>query len=64
MHMLGCKNILKRLDYDKIKTVEVEFLPPIYDSDVLFVLLAMGTSASYSKARSMFGMDKRYDSHV
>ena len=36
--MPGHKNILKRLDYDKIKTMEVEFLPPTYDDDVLFVL--------------------------
>ena len=58
--MPGCKNILKRLDYDKIKTMEVEFLPPTYGGDVLFVFLAVGTSTSHSKARSMFGMDKRY----
>ena len=62
--MSGHKNILKRLDYNKIKTMEVEFLPPTYDSDVLFVLPAMGTSSSLSKAKSMFGMDKRYDNHV
>ena len=62
--MPGHKNILKRLDYNRIKTMEVEFLPPTYDGDVLFVLPAMGTSLSLSKARSMFGMDKRYDGHV
>ena len=58
------KNILKRLDYDKIKTMEVEFLPPTYDGDVLFVLPAMDSSSSHSKAKSMFGMDKRYDGHI
>ena len=62
--MLGHKNILKRLDHNKIKTMDVEFLPPTYDSDVLFILLAMGSSSSHSKAKSMFGMDKRYDGHV
>ena len=62
--MPGCKNILKRLDYDKIKTMEVEFLPPTYDGDVLFVLPAMDYSLSHSKAKSMFGMDKRYDGHI
>ena len=62
--MPGRKNILKRLDYDKIKTMEVEFLPPTYDGDVLFVLPAMGSSSSHSKAKSMFGMDKRYDGHI
>ena len=64
MQMPSSKNILKRLDYNRIKTMEVEFLPPTYDGDVLFVLPAMGTSSSLSKARSMFGMDKRYDGHV
>ena len=62
--MPGRKNILKRLDYNKIKTMEVEFLPPTYDGDVLFILPAMGSSSSHSKAKSMFGMDKRYDGHV
>ena len=62
--MPGHKNILKRLDYNKIKTMEVEFLPPTYDGDVFFVLLAVGTSATHSKAKSMFGMDKRYDGHI
>ena len=64
--MPGYKNILKRLDYDKIKTMDVEFLPPTYDGDVLFILPAMGSSSSHSKAKtkSMFGMDKRYDGHI
>ena len=62
--MPGHKNILKRLDYNKIKSMEVEFLPPIYDGDVLFALPAMGTSSLLSKAKSMFGIDKRYDGHV
>ena len=62
--MSSHKNILKRLDYNQIKTMEVEFLPPTYDGDVLFVLPAMGFSSSHSKAKSKFGMDKRYNSHV
>ena len=62
--MSSRKNILKRLDYNKIKTMEVEFLPPTYDGDVLFVLSTMGTSSSLSKAKSMFGMDKHYNGHV
>ena len=57
MQMFGYKNIHKRLDYDKIKTMEVEFLPPTYDNNVIFVFSAVGTSALHSKARSMFGMD-------
>ena len=33
------KNILKRLDYDSIKTMSVDFLPPQFDGDVLFVFV-------------------------
>ena len=62
--MPGSKNILKRLDYDRLKTVQAEFLPPQFDGDVMFVLPPIGPSAVHSKARSMEGMDKRYDSHV
>ena len=62
--MPGHKNILKRLDYNKIKTMDVKFLPPTYDGDVLFVLPAMDSFSSHSKVKSMFGMDKRYDGHV
>ena len=64
MQMPGRKNILKRLDYDKIKTVEIEFLPPTYNGDVFFVLSTVGTFASYFEARFIFGMDKRYNGHV
>ena len=62
--MHGSKNILKRLDYDTLKTVKAEFLPPQFDGDVMFVLPPIGPSAVYSKARSMECMDKRYDSPV
>ena len=58
------KNILKRLDYDSIKTVSVDFLPPEFDGDVLFVLPPVGPLAAHSKARSMEDMDKRYDGHM
>ena len=44
--------------------MEVEYLPLIYDGDVLFVFSAVGTSALHSKAKSMFGMDKQYDGHA
>ena len=62
--MPGRKNILKRLDYDNIKTVSKDFLPPQFDGDVLFVLTPVGALAAHSKARSMEGMDKRYDGHM
>ena len=62
--MPGSKNILKKLDYDILKIVKAEFLPPQFDGDVMFVLLPIGPRVVHSKARSMEGMNKRYDGHV
>ena len=36
--MHGRKNILKKLDYDTLQIVEVNFLPPPFDGDLMFVL--------------------------
>ena len=49
--MPGRKNILKQLDYDKFQTVDVDFLPPQFDGDVLFVLPLVGASTPHSKAK-------------
>ena len=35
--MPGRKNILKRLDYDRFKTVHSEFLPPMFDGNVMYI---------------------------
>ena len=48
--MLRRKNILKRLDYDNLKTVHSEFLPPIFDGDVMFVFPLVSSSATQSKS--------------
>ena len=58
------KNILKQLDYDNIKNVSVDFLPPQFDGDVLFFLPSVEASAAHSKARSMEGMDKLYNGRM
>ena len=44
--------------------MHAEFLPPRFDGDVMYVLPPISNSALHSKARSMDGMDKRYDGHV
>ena len=62
--MPGSKNILKKLDYNTLRIEEVNFLPPRFDGNVMFVLPPVGPSASHTKAKSMDGMDKRYDGHV
>jgi hypothetical protein len=62
--MPGCKNVLKKLDYDKFKIQEVNHLPPRFDGTQLFVLPAAEVSSSQSRAKSLDGMDKQYDGHV
>jgi hypothetical protein len=62
--MPGSKNILKKLDYDTLHIEEVNFLPPRFDGNCMFVLPPVGVSSSYTKTKSMDDMDKRYDSHV
>ena len=63
-NMPSSKNVLKKLNYDSLRTVHAEFLPPRFDGDVIYVLPPISNSALHSKARSMNGMDKRYDGHV
>ena len=63
-NMPGRKNVLKKLDYNSLQTVHAEFLPPRFDGDFMYVLPLVSNSALHSKARSMDGMDKRYDGHV
>jgi hypothetical protein len=62
--MPGKKNILKKIDYSVIRHDRVEYLPALFDGDVIFELPPVGHTASRSQAKSMQGMDKRYDGHV
>jgi hypothetical protein len=62
--MLGSKNILKKLDYGTLYIEVVNFLPPRFHENCMFVLPPIGISSYYTKAKSMDGMDKRYDGHV
>ena len=62
--MPGRKNILKNLDYDTLQIEEVNFLPPHVDGNRMFVLPPVGVPSSHTKARTMDGVDKRYDGHV
>jgi hypothetical protein len=57
-------NILKKLDYDALQIEEVNFLPPCFDKNRMFVLPPVGGLSSHTKAKSMEGMDKGCDGHV
>jgi hypothetical protein len=59
----GSRNELASIDYDKIAYHKVQYLPPSYNSDVVFELLPSRVSASTSK-NTMDGMEKRFDGHT
>jgi hypothetical protein len=59
----GSMNELASLDYDKIPYHKVQYLPPLYNEDVIFELPPSQVSASTSK-NAMDGMDKRLDGHT
>jgi hypothetical protein len=60
----GSKNILKSIDYKSVRHEKVEFLPSVFDGDVIFEFPPLGADAPHSHARLMFGMDKRFDGHA
>jgi hypothetical protein len=46
--MHGRKNILKKLDYDTLQIEEVNFLPPRFDGNCMFVLPLVGILSSHT----------------
>jgi hypothetical protein len=63
--MPGRKNIPKKLDYyDTLHIEVVNFLPPRFEGNRMFVLSPVGVLPSHTNAKSMDGMNKRYDGHV
>jgi hypothetical protein len=60
----GSRNALKGLDYDAVKLLRVDFLPLIFNGDVVLKLPPMGSSVKNLQAKLMAGMDKRHDGHA
>lgn len=58
-----CRNELSTMDLDTVEHHRVQFLPPVFDGDVIFELPPCPSSSSSSSARNLQGMDKRYDGH-
>jgi hypothetical protein len=46
-----------------MKHHRVQFLPPVFNGDVIFELPPCRSSSSSSAAKNLEGMDKRYDGH-
>ena len=61
--ILGSRNELAIVDYDKIAYHKVQFLPLSYNGDVIFELPPSRVSASSSK-NGMDGMDKQFNGHT
>ena len=54
----GAKSPLSRINYDSIKILMVDSLPPEFDGDIILELPALGKQALASWAGQMQGMDK------
>jgi hypothetical protein len=61
--ILGSRNELASIDYDKIAYQKVHYLPPLYNGDVIFELPPSCVFASTSK-NTMDGMDKQFNGHT
>ena len=60
----GSKNAQKGLDYDAVKLLKMDFLPPVFNGDVVFELPPIGSVFKNLQAKLMVRMDKRHDGHA
>jgi hypothetical protein len=60
----GSRNALKKVDYDSVQHLKVDYLPPIFNGDVVFEFPLICSLSAGSQAGFMVGMDKRHDGHV
>lgn len=61
----GSRNVFKQIDYTSVVIEQVQFLPPVYNGDVIYEFSSLGSSSKHSKAKQLLGMDKQYDgTHV
>jgi hypothetical protein len=60
----GSRNALKKVDYDNIKHLKVDYLSPIFNGDVVFEFLSIRSSSASPQAGLMVGTDKRHNGHV
>ena len=59
--MKDSRNALKVLDYNTVKHLKVDYLPPIFNDDVIFQFPLIGSSIRNSNAKLMVGMDKQHN---
>jgi hypothetical protein len=60
----GSRNALKKVDYENVKHLKVDYLPLVFNGDVIFEFPSIRSSSISFQAGLMVGMDKRQDGHV
>jgi hypothetical protein len=60
----GSRNALKKVDYDSVQHLKVDYLPPVFNGDVVFEFPSIRSLSASSQVGLMVGMDKRHDGHV
>jgi hypothetical protein len=58
------RNALKKIDYDNIKHLKVDYLPPVFNGDVVFEFPSILSSFTSPHAKLMVDMDKQHNGHV
>jgi hypothetical protein len=59
----GFRNALKRLDYNAIKLLRMDFLLPTFNGNVVFELHPMESFVGNLQAKLMMGMDKPHNKY-
>jgi hypothetical protein len=60
----GSRNALKKVDYDDVQHLKVDYFPPVFNGDVVFEFPSIRSSTTSSQAGLIVGMDKRHNKHV
>jgi hypothetical protein len=60
----GSRNALKKIDYDSVQHLKVDYLPLVFNGDVVFEFPSIRSLLASSQAGLIVGMDKRHDGHV
>jgi len=57
------RNELSTMDLASMNHHRVQYLPPVFNGNVIFELPPCRSSSTSSAARNLEGMDKRYNGH-
>jgi hypothetical protein len=60
----GSRNALKKVDYDNVKHLKVDYLLPVFNGDIVFEFLSICSSSASFHTKLMVDMDKRHNGHV